>query len=67
MPTGRVNWYDEREGRGFITPDEGGKDVFVHSASLEAAGLKRLSRGQKVSYEVSEESETPRATYLSIG
>lgn len=51
MPTGTVKWFDANKGYGFIAPDEGGPDVFVHATALERAGMRSLSEGQKVSYE----------------
>lgn len=67
MSTGRVAWYDPQRGCGFITPDDGGENVFVHATSLEAAGLACLSTGQKVSYELSDDSRDAHVTFLSIG
>ena len=52
MATGTVKWVNTTKGYGFIAPDEGGKDVFVHITALEAAGLQGLNDGQKVSYEI---------------
>ena len=52
MPTGTVKWYNDQKGYGFIQPDSGGKDVFVHASALERAGVRGLAEGQKVSYEV---------------
>ena len=52
MPTGTVKWYNDQKGYGFIQPDSGGKDVFVHATALERAGLRGLAEGQKVSYDV---------------
>lgn len=52
MPTGTVKWYNDQKGYGFIQPDSGGKDVFVHVSALERAGLRGLAEGQKVSYDV---------------
>jgi CspA family cold shock protein len=52
MATGTVKWFDARKGFGFIQPDDGGKDVFVHVTAVQAAGLNGLNDGQKVSYEV---------------
>jgi cold shock protein len=52
MATGTVKWYNEQKGYGFIQPDSGGKDVFVHASALERAGLRGLAEGQKVSYDV---------------
>jgi CspA family cold shock protein len=52
MATGTVKWFNETKGYGFIQPDNGGKDVFVHISAVERAGLRSLKDGQKVSYEV---------------
>ena len=52
MATGTVKWYHDQKGYGFIQPDSGGKDVFVHATALERAGLRGLAEGQKVSYDV---------------
>ncbi len=52
MPTGVVKWFKPTIGYGFIVPDEGGKDVFVHISAVESAGLHSLNDGQKVEYEV---------------
>ena len=53
MANGTVKWFNTQKGYGFIQPDNGGKDVFVHITALEKAGLKTLDEGQKVSYELS--------------
>ncbi len=58
MPTGTVKWYNETKGYGFIQPDSGGKDVFVHATALERAGLRGLAEGQKISYEVESDRRT---------
>ena len=58
MDTGTVKWYNDQKGYGFIQPDAGGKDVFVHATALERAGIRGLREGQKVSYEI----ETDRRT-----
>lgn len=52
MPTGTVKWYNDQKGYGFIQPDNGGKDVFVHVSAVEQAGMRGLREGQKVSFEV---------------
>ena len=49
MATGTVKWFNEQKGYGFITPDEGGKDVFVHISAVERSGMRGLAEGQKVS------------------
>ena len=51
MPTGTVKWFNADKGYGFIQPDDGGKDVFVHISAVERAGMRGLNEGQKVSYE----------------
>jgi CspA family cold shock protein len=58
MSTGTVKWFNEQKGYGFIQPDDGGKDVFVHISAVERAGLRGLNEGQKISYEL----ETDRRT-----
>ena len=52
MSTGTVRWYNGEKGYGFIQPDEGGSDVFVHVTAVQAAGLHGLSEGQKLSYDL---------------
>ncbi len=52
MATGIVKWFNPAKGYGFIVPEDGSKDVFVHISAVESAGLSSLSEGQKVSYEV---------------
>lgn len=52
MATGVVKWFNPTKGFGFIQPDQGGSDVFVHISALERAGLSTLNEGQKISYEL---------------
>jgi cold shock protein len=52
MATGTVKWFNSQKGYGFIQPDEGGNDVFVHISAVERAGLSNLREGQKISYEI---------------
>ncbi len=52
MPTGTVKWFNTTKGYGFIAPDDGGKDVFVHISAVERAGLTGLADNQKVGYEL---------------
>ena len=54
MPTGTVKWFNTTKGFGFIAPDEGGKDVFVHISAVERSGLTGLADNQKVSFELRE-------------
>ena len=58
MTTGTVKFYNDQKGFGFIQPDDGSKDVFVHATALERAGLRGLAEGQKVSYEVESDRRT---------
>ena len=55
MASGTVKWFNTTKGNGFIQPEDGGKDVFVHSSAVERVGLRGLNDGQKVSYEEKEE------------
>jgi len=52
MTQGTVKWFNSQKGFGFIQPDDGGKDVFVHISALERAGMSSLSEGQNISYEI---------------
>ena len=52
MPTGTVKWFNGTKGYGFIAPDEGGADVFVHISAVERSGMSGLDEGQKVSYDI---------------
>ena len=54
MPTGTVKWFNTTKGFGFIAPDEGGSDVFVHISAVEQAGMTGLADNQKISYELIE-------------
>lgn len=66
MATGTVKWYNSQKGYGFIAPDAGGKDVFVHATALEAAGLRSLNDGQAVTYELTEDRGKTSATSLKV-
>ncbi len=61
MPRGTVKWFNEKKGYGFITPDEGGQDLFVHHSSIEGEGFKTLRDGQTVEYEVGQGQKGPAA------
>jgi len=55
MATGKVKWFDAKKGFGFITPDEGDKDVFLHVSALQAANIQSVNDGQAVEYELTEQ------------
>ena len=61
MPTGTVKWFSDDKGFGFITPDEPGKDLFVHHSSINADGYKSLAEGARVSFETEEGKKGPAA------
>ncbi len=58
MKTGTVKFYNSQKGFGFIAPDDGSKDVFVHATALEAAGMRGLVEGQKISFDVEQDRRT---------
>ena len=64
MAVGTVKWFNAQKGFGFIQPENGGKDVFVHISAVERAGLGTLAEGQKVSYEVMNERGKEAANNL---
>jgi CspA family cold shock protein len=64
MANGTVKWFNAQKGFGFIQPDNGGKDVFVHISAVEAAGLNGLNEGQKVSYEIANQRGRDAAANL---
>ena len=66
MATGTVKWFNETKGYGFIQPDNGGKDVFVHASALERAGMRGLAEGQKVSYEVEADRRTGKESATNL-
>ena len=65
MPEGKVKWFNEKKGFGFIEQD-GGKDLFVHYTAIRGDGFKTLSEGQRVSFEVEETSKGPKAKNVQI-
>ena len=67
MATGTVKWFNATKGFGFIQPDGGGNDVFVHISAVERAGLSSLNEGTKVSYEVKENRGKMSAENLRVG
>lgn len=62
MQTGTVKWFNATKGFGFIQPDEGGADVFVHISAVERAGLGSLQEGQKVSFEIEKDRRTGKSS-----
>jgi CspA family cold shock protein len=62
MATGTVKWFNSQKGYGFIQPDNGGQDVFVHISAVERAGMSGLNEGQKVSYEVVADRRTGKSS-----
>ncbi len=64
MSNGTVKWFNATKGYGFIQPEEGGKDVFVHISAVERAGLRGLNEGQRVSYEIQNERGRSAAVNL---
>ena len=65
MPTGTVKWFSEDKGFGFITPDEGGRDLFVHFTSIAGDGFRTLAEGTKVNYEEEDGPKGPKAVNVT--
>ena len=61
MAKGTVKWFNVQKGYGFITPDDGGEDIFVHHTNIEMEGFRKLYNGQEVEYEVGEGEKGPQA------
>ncbi|MGH6926215.1 MAG: cold-shock protein [Propylenella sp.] len=66
MPVGTVKFYNSSKGFGFIAPDDGSKDVFVHATALEAAGMRGLVEGQKISFEVQEDRRSGKMAAANL-
>lgn len=66
MATGIVKWFNSTKGYGFICPDDGSKDVFVHISAVEQSGIRRLDEGQKVSYDVETSKGKASAVNLQL-
>ena len=66
MAIGTVKWFNEQKGYGFIQPDQGGKDVFVHISAVERSGLSGLAEGMKVSYEVQADRRTGKESAANL-
>ncbi len=65
MPSGTVKWFNPTKGYGFIAPDSGGKDIFVHISAVQKAGLHSLSEGQKVGFEI-EQQQNGRSAAVDL-
>ena len=66
MPTGTVKFFKTDKGYGFITPDDGSRDVFVHVSAVQDSGLTTISEGQKLKFEIQEDARGPKATSLAV-
>ncbi|TCK26736.1 cold-shock protein [Pseudonocardia endophytica] len=66
MTQGTVKWFNAEKGFGFIAPDEGGPDVFVHYSAIEADGFRELAENQSVSYEVTQGAKGPQASTVRV-
>jgi cold shock protein len=66
MATGKVKWFNATKGYGFIVPDDGGQDIFVHVSAVQEAGLRDLKDGQALSYELTENRGKKSATNLKV-
>ena len=65
MVTGKVKWFNDAKGFGFITPDDGSKDCFVHHTAIQAQGFKSLAEGDKVSFEIVKGEKGPAAANVT--
>lgn len=64
--TGTVKWFNEEKGFGFITPDNGGSDVFVHFRAIQSDGFKTLAEGQQVSFDIEQGQKGPQAANVTV-
>jgi CspA family cold shock protein len=66
MPSGTVKWFSDAKGYGFITPDDAGKDLFVHQSAIQGDGFRSLAEGAKVSYHVEQGPKGPAAVNVQL-
>ncbi len=66
VSTGTVKWFNETKGYGFITPDQGGSDVFVHISAVERSGMRGLNEGQKISYDLEADRKTGKSSAVNL-
>jgi CspA family cold shock protein len=66
MATGSVKWFNESKGFGFITPDDGSKDVFVHFSAINSEGFRTLAEGQQVTFDVEDGPKGPQASNVQV-
>jgi CspA family cold shock protein len=66
MATGTVKWFNDAKGFGFITPEDGSKDLFAHFSEIQAGGFKSLAEGQRVQFTVKQGDKGPQASEISI-
>ena len=62
---GTVKWFNESKGYGFIAPESGGKDIFVHFSAIEGKGFRTLTEGQQVEFEIEEDAKGPKAAHVN--
>ncbi len=62
MPKGTVKWFSDQKGYGFVTPEDGSKDVFIHHSAIQGEGFKTLSEGQQVEFEITQGPKGPQAS-----
>ena len=66
MATGKIKWFDAKKGFGFISPDDGGKDAFLHVSALQAANIQSVNDGQAVEYELTEQRGKMAASNIQL-